>query len=62
MQAADDAASAKWFPVSDLPPLAFDHKRVVRECFMKACQMPEAASIEEKLRVGVDGLAGDWRQ
>ncbi len=28
--AGDDAASAVWHPVSDLPPLAFDHDDIVR--------------------------------
>lgn len=27
----DDARDAKWFPVGELPALAFDHKLVVRE-------------------------------
>lgn len=26
----DDAADAKWFSLHDIPPLAFDHKLVVR--------------------------------
>lgn len=26
----DDAAQAKWFPISDLPPLAFDHQDILK--------------------------------
>jgi 8-oxo-dGTP diphosphatase len=29
--AADDAARAGWFPVDELPPLAFDHDRIIPE-------------------------------
>lgn len=28
-RAADDAADVRWFPVAQLPPLAFDHDRIV---------------------------------
>ena len=31
----DDAADAKWFSVLDLPPLAFDHKMVVRQALLR---------------------------
>ena len=27
----DDAAKAEWWPLSDLPPLAFDHDEIVRD-------------------------------
>ena len=30
MKAGDDARKAKWFPVNDLPHLAFDHQTVIR--------------------------------
>ncbi len=29
LQAADDAAEAAWFPINALPPLAFDHDKIV---------------------------------
>ena len=30
-QAADDAADVEWFPLNDLPPLAFDHDEIIRK-------------------------------
>ena len=41
----DDAAKAEWFPLSDLPSLAFDHSDIIRDAinaakciFHKACE------------------------
>lgn len=31
IKAGDDAAEAKWFPVTEMPPLAFDHEKIYRK-------------------------------
>ena len=31
VQGADDASQADWFPITDLPSLAFDHERIVQD-------------------------------
>jgi len=28
---SDDAASAQWFPIDELPPLAFDHAQILTD-------------------------------
>ena len=33
--AGDDAAQAQWFPISELPELAFDHKEIIRVALEK---------------------------
>lgn len=45
VQGQDDAAKAEWFPLSDLPSLAFDHSDIIRDAinaakcmFHKACE------------------------
>lgn len=34
-KAGDDAAAAKWFPIYQLPALAFDHETIVKDIFEK---------------------------
>ena len=31
VKAGDDAAKAQWFPLDEMPPLAFDHDKMLRE-------------------------------
>ena len=31
VKAGDDAAKAQWFPLDEIPPLAFDHDKMLRE-------------------------------
>ena len=33
VQGSDDASKAEWFPISDLPELAFDHDKILMDFF-----------------------------
>ena len=35
VQGGDDAADARWFPVTSVPPLAFDHDRILHDALQK---------------------------
>ena len=35
VKAGDDAAKAKWFPLDEIPQLAFDHDRILREAMTR---------------------------
>ncbi len=35
VKAGDDAQNAQWFPIHNLPPLAFDHARIVADALTK---------------------------
>lgn len=47
VKGGDDAARAQWFPISDLPEMAFDHKQILNDFFntkivstQKNCSVP----------------------
>ena len=66
----DDAADARWFPLCSLPPMAFDHKLIVRDALRKLVKEEEEQGgrgkrDDELLRDMRDALAsealrGDW--
>jgi 8-oxo-dGTP diphosphatase len=65
VQAADDAAAARWYPVEQLPQLAFDHKLIVRSAFRHlACQGAAAAqpALAAALAAAAGRLEGPWQQ
>lgn len=41
VQAADDAADARWFPLTGPPPLAFDHDHILEKAVQFIKQHPE---------------------
>lgn len=34
VKGGDDATKAKWFPLDEVPQLAFDHERILREAYL----------------------------
>ena len=72
IQAGDDAKEARWFPLSALPPLAFDHLTILcdiiheqphltEEVYLKEILRTYAGSgeVHDKLCLGALGLAGE---
>jgi 8-oxo-dGTP diphosphatase len=42
VRAGDDAADARWFALDALPPLAFDHKKILETAWGRLLVMPSA--------------------
>jgi ADP-ribosylglycohydrolase/ADP-ribose pyrophosphatase YjhB (NUDIX family) len=58
--AADDAAAVKWFPLADLPALAFDHATILRDFLTKSnnySPMPASKPTREAFRGSLLGMA-----
>ena len=65
VQAADDAAAAEWYPVDQLPQLAFDHKLIVRTALRLLAREPAATrweGLSGELAAAADRLEGPWQQ
>lgn len=63
VRAADDATEAEWYDVTKLPPLAFDHKLIVRTAFQHLLQQSETTATEglsAALQQGAKNLEGPW--
>lgn len=60
MQAADDAANAEWWDLAEVPSMAFDHDKVVRDCFLRASELQAArdAGMQDALRSAAQRLGG----
>ena len=66
VKAADDAAAARWFPISEVPlPLAFDHQLILKTSFDTLAREAADAgkgALAERLRAGAQRLDGPWRR
>lgn len=49
VKAGDDAAKAQWFPLDEIPPLAFDHDKMLREALKALRRMIHFEPIGVKL-------------
>lgn len=60
VKASDDAADAKWFGITSLPELAFDHKLVICSAFTKLAADESAlkagGDVREQLQRAAEGL------
>ncbi len=48
-QAGDDAAAARWFPINDLPPLAFDHDKMLEKATAALQQVLQTTPADRQL-------------
>jgi hypothetical protein len=66
LQAADDAENAEWWSITcmEVPKVAFDHKLVIRDSFLRASDLPAARhkGLSKALKLAAESLNGNWRQ
>jgi hypothetical protein len=64
LQAADDAENAEWWSIFDVPDVAFDHKLVLHDCFVRASHLPAArlSGMSDALRSAAERLTGRGSQ
>jgi 8-oxo-dGTP diphosphatase len=64
VQAADDAENAEWWSIMEVPKVAFDHKLVLRDCFLRASDLPAARDkgLSKVLKHAAERLNGNWKQ
>ena len=48
VKGADDAAEAEWFPIDDIPPLAFDHDEILRDALARLRELIQIYSIDHE--------------
>lgn len=57
--------AAQWYPIGQLPTLAFDHKLIVRTSFRHLARegaVQQTPGLEEQLAQAADGLEGPWQE
>lgn len=47
VKAGDDAAEADWFSIDDLPSLAFDHEKIIKETYQRIVVAPSDSVTEQ---------------